>query len=60
MPNQVDDALLHAMSGNELSRVRTELYGLRILTAIPPHPIQPNCQSPPHGHLGDTLFPTHR
>jgi len=25
MPNQVDDALLHAMSGTELSRVRTEL-----------------------------------
>jgi len=25
MPNQVDDALLHAMPGTELSRVRTEL-----------------------------------
>jgi hypothetical protein len=25
MPHQVDDALLHAMSGTELSRVRTEL-----------------------------------
>jgi hypothetical protein len=25
MPYQVDDALLHAMSGTELSRVRTEL-----------------------------------
>jgi hypothetical protein len=25
MPFQVDDALLHAMSGTELSRVRTEL-----------------------------------
>ena len=24
MPNQVDGALVHAMSGNELSRVRTE------------------------------------
>ena len=24
MPYQVDDALLHAMSGTELSRVRTE------------------------------------
>src|SRR5206468_1651554 len=23
--------------------------------AIPAHPIQPNCQSPPHGHLGDLL-----
>jgi hypothetical protein len=25
MPYQVDDAILHAMSGTELSRVRTEL-----------------------------------
>ena len=25
MPHHVDDALLHAMSGTELSRVRTEL-----------------------------------
>ncbi len=25
MPNHVDDALLHAMSDSELSRVRTEL-----------------------------------
>jgi hypothetical protein len=25
MPNQVDGALVHALSGNELSRVRTEL-----------------------------------
>jgi hypothetical protein len=33
MPNQVDGALVHAMSGNELSRVRTE-FRLR-----PPKPI---------------------
>ena len=25
MPHQVDDAIVHAMSGTELSRVRTEL-----------------------------------
>src|SRR5467141_1925450 len=36
MPNQVDDALLHAMFGNELSRVRTELYELRISAPWPP------------------------
>ena len=36
MPNQLEDALHHAMSGNELSRVRTELYGLRILRACSP------------------------
>jgi hypothetical protein len=33
MPSQVDGALVHAMSGNELSRVRTE-FRLR-----PPEPI---------------------
>jgi len=33
MPTQVDGALMHAMSGNELSRVRTEFW-LR-----PPEPI---------------------
>jgi hypothetical protein len=37
MPTQVDGALMHAMSGNELSRVRTE-FRLR-----PPEPIK---QSP--------------
>jgi hypothetical protein len=37
MPTQVDGALMHAMSGNELSRVRTEFW-LR-----PPEPIK---QSP--------------
>jgi hypothetical protein len=34
MPTQVDGALMHAMSGNELSRVRTE-FRLR-----PPEPIK--------------------
>ena len=33
MPHQVDDALLNAMSGTELSRVRTELR------LLPPEPI---------------------
>jgi hypothetical protein len=33
MPTQVDGTLMHAMSGNELSRVRTE-FRLR-----PPEPI---------------------
>jgi hypothetical protein len=32
MPHQVDDALVHAMSGNELSCVRTEFR---------PHPPEP-------------------
>src|SRR6267154_1747230 len=33
MPHQVDDAIVHAMSGTELSRVRTELR------LLPPEPI---------------------
>ena len=33
MPNQVDGAFLHAMSGTELSRVRTE-FRLRPLEGI--------------------------
>ena len=60
MPNQVHGALLHAMSGSELSRVRTALNGLRILAAIPPHPIQLNRHPAPQGYLGNGLVPTHR
>jgi hypothetical protein len=37
MPHQVDDALLHAMSGTELSRVRTELR------LLPREPIKQVC-----------------
>ncbi len=60
MPNQVDGALVHAMSGYELSRVRTELYQLRNFPTVAPHPVQPHSEFSGHGHLGDTLFPTHR
>jgi hypothetical protein len=60
MPNHVDGVLVHAMSGTELSRVRTELYPLRILPTVPPHPVQPNRQSSGHGHLGNAFLPTHR
>ncbi len=60
MPNQVHGALVHAMSGYELSRVRTELYRPRILPTVPPHPVQPNRQPEGHGHFGDASFSTHR
>jgi hypothetical protein len=60
MPNQVDDVLLHAMDGTELSRVRTALNGLRILAAISPHPIQLNRHPAPHRSLGNALVPAHR
>ena len=59
MPNQVDDALLHAMSDSELSRVRTEFNQLRILPIVAPHPVQPNSEFPGHGHLGNSFFPAH-
>src|SRR5215468_4898573 len=60
MPNQVDGVLLHAMSGNEVSRVRTELQRRRIVAAVSPHSIQADSQSAPHCYLGNALVPTHR
>src|ERR1700683_241823 len=60
MPIQVDGVLLHAMSGSELSRVRTELDPLCILPTVSPHPVQPNRESSGHGHLGDVPLSTHR
>ena len=47
MPHQVDDALLHAMSGTELSRVRTELR------LLPPEPIN---QSPLESRGADIVM----
>src|SRR5215510_15473194 len=52
--------LLHAITGFELSRVRTELQRRRILTTIPPHPVQPNRQPPSHRYLGNAFVSTHR
>ena len=60
MPHQVHDALLHAMSGTELSHVRTELERRRIRTSIPPHPVQAIPQLPPHRYLGNALVSAHR
>ncbi len=59
MPNHLDDALVHAMSASELSRVRTEFDQLRILPIVAPHPVQPNSEFPGHGHLGNSFFPAH-
>src|SRR5215467_11147958 len=60
MPHQVDGVLLPTMDVSELSRVRTALTGLRILAAIPPHPIQLNRHPAPHRYLGNALVSTHR
>ncbi len=56
----MDGVLLPTMSDTELSRVRTELERLRILIAIPPHPVQADRQPAPHRYLGKALVPTHR
>jgi hypothetical protein len=58
MPIHLDGVLIHAMSGTELSRVRTGLDPFRIFPTLPPHPVQPNSQSSGHSHLG--LCRTHR
>src|SRR5580693_1101149 len=60
MPIQVDSVLVHAMSGTELSRVRTELHQLWIFPTVPPHPVQPHCESSGQGHLGDVALAPHR
>src|SRR6266550_4082597 len=59
MPNQVDDALLHAMYEYELSRVRTEFNQLRILPIVSPHPVQPNGKFSGHGHFGNSFLPAY-
>jgi hypothetical protein len=53
MPIHLDGVLIHAMSGTELSHVRTGLDPFRIFPTLPPHPVQPNGQSSRHSHLGD-------
>jgi hypothetical protein len=45
MPHQVHGALLHAKSGTELPRVRTELR------PFPPEPINPSARVELGGHL---------
>jgi hypothetical protein len=60
MPSQVHGALLYAISDSEMSRVRTEFYRLRLITAIPPHPAQPNRQPASHRYLGNAFVSTHR
>jgi hypothetical protein len=60
MPIHLLRRLLHTMSGTELSHVRTELERRRILTTIPPHPVQANSKTPSHRYLGNAFVTTHR
>jgi len=59
MPIQVDGVLLPTITGSELSRVRTEFKGWRVLAAIPPHPVQASSQPSSHRYLGNVPLPAH-
>jgi hypothetical protein len=59
MPIQVHGVLLHTITGTELSRVRTELEGRRVLVAIAPHPVQASPQPSSHRYLGNVPLPAH-
>src|SRR6267143_7130899 len=59
MPIQVHSVLPRTISGTELSRVRTELYQLRILPSSSPHPVQTNPQPASHGYFRDIPLPAH-
>jgi len=52
--------VLPTMPVSELSHVRTEFERRRIVTTIPPHPVQPNCHPATHRYLGNAPVPTHR
>jgi hypothetical protein len=67
MPYQVDDALLHAMSGTELSRVRTELRLLppepnnqRLLASRGADIVMQSSTQPVRSHLKSTIGPSDR
>jgi hypothetical protein len=47
-------------TSSELPHVRTELQSLLIVPSLAPHPIQADCQSAGHRHLGDGAPTTHR
>src|SRR6202049_2734861 len=59
MPIHVHDVLPHTISGTEFSRVRTELYQLRIFPSSSPHPVQANSQPASHGYFRNVSLPTY-
>ena len=59
MPIHLVGVLLPTITDSELSRVRTELEGLRVLAAIPPHPVQTSTQPSSHCYLGNVALPAH-
>ena len=53
MPNHYAGDLLHTMAISGLSRVRTELFKLTVIPALPPHPVQMHRQLSGHCYLRD-------
>ena len=49
IPNQLLGVGLHTTACSGLSRVRTELFQLRIIPSLAPHPVQTHRQSAGHG-----------
>ena len=59
MPIHLVGVLLPTIPGSELSRVRTELKGRRVLAAIPPQPVQASPHPSSHRYLGNVPLPAH-
>jgi hypothetical protein len=59
MPIHLLRRLLHAMSGTELSHVRTEFDQLRIVPTVPPHPVQANSEFSGHRRRGNVFVSRH-
>ena len=53
MPNHYVGDLLPTIGISGLSRVRTELFELAVVPALPPHPVQMHRQLAGHRHLRD-------
>ncbi len=60
MPNHYVGDLLSAIGISGRSRVRTELFELAVVPALPPHPVQMHCQLSSHCHLRDLSSTAHR
>ena len=56
MPNHYVGDLLHTLGISGLSRVRTELFHLLVISSLTPHPVQPNRLFPGKLRAGQSLF----
>jgi hypothetical protein len=53
MPNHYVGDGVHTIGMSALSRVRTELFELVVVAALPPHPVQMHRQLAGHRHFRD-------